>query len=149
MKAGYRELGRFGVLVHPDGEIVNGEWDALFLQMQEHLPVLRTMIVWSEGRLNATQRTAIAALYKEHVFRIVAFTDSAQTRGAMTALEWLGIPVAVLAKSEFASALVKLGLTTDELSHLRSAIRQMEHGLTWRVSAVRQKVTKPSKVNLG
>lgn len=149
MQAGYRELGRFGVLVHPEGEIVNGEWDALFLQMQGHPPVLRTMIVWSDGRLTATQRTAIAALYKEHVFRIVAFTDSAQTRGAMKALEWLGIPVEVLAKSELSSGLVKLGLTPEELSHLRTVIRQMEHGLTWRASAVRQKTAKSSKVNLG
>ena len=126
----------------------NGTWEELLLKFETDFPASRILIIWGDGTLTPRQRTSVQALHKKSAMKIVAFTDSARTRGAMKALEWFGIPVEVFSTLQLSSGLETLGSTREQILNVRMAIRELERGLNWRDSSVRHAAIKPPESNV-
>jgi len=128
-RAGYRAIGRFGVLVHPEGEMNNGDWDEIMRLTKAHLPNLQMLIVWADGTLTPMQRSSVLQQQLEGAFQVLTFTDSAPTRGVMKVLQWFGLNAQVLPKHQVVIGLEKAGLSPEESRNIRVAIRELEREL--------------------
>jgi hypothetical protein len=125
-RAGYRAVGRFGVMVHPEGEMLNRDWEDMVVQIRAHFGTLRMMVIWADGSLTPRQRSSIRTLREEWPVDSVMFTDSAITRGVVRVLQWFGAPVRVFPKTQLLDGLQTIGATADETRIVLSAIHQLE-----------------------
>src|ERR1700755_888781 len=99
-EADYRDLGRFGVMVHTSsGAMTSEDFEYLRDAVMEHGPRLRFLVVWADGTLTPTQRQERQKLQVTLGYTSLLFTESAVTRGVAKVLQWFGVKIRAEAKS--------------------------------------------------
>jgi hypothetical protein len=126
-EADYRDLGRFGVLVHVVAEAMTSEdWPRIRDSIVEHGSRLRYLIVWADGSLTPTQRQESQQIQAAQGYLTLIFTESAISRGVGKVLEWFGVKLRMESKAKLGPVLEELGATRDEIDSVRQTIHDLE-----------------------
>lgn len=132
-RAAFQGVGRFGLLVHPGGEMLRPDWKEIVHRLNEHLPILRILVLWGDGTLTQRQRAYVESIQVSGDVSTIVFTDSTVTRGLMKLRQWFGSRVEVFSKSDFDAGLEAFYVQRDEGSNIRKTIREMERMIDWSV----------------
>jgi hypothetical protein len=143
--AAFQGIGRFGLLVHPGGEMPASDWREILQRLNVHLPILRVLVLWGDGSLTPGQRAYIETVQAATGLSTAVFTDSTVTRGLMKLKRWFGSRVEVFSKSQFEAGLLAFGVSRKDVTNLRRTIREMERMIDWSTnSSGRLPLKKPT-----
>jgi hypothetical protein len=87
------------------------------------------LVVGEGNKLTSTQRSDVEQLLKRTHGRNAVVSNSPVTRGVMTALAWLGLPVKAFAPTDLDGALAFLDVSSEHRLEARATLERLQRTL--------------------
>ena len=120
----FRRVGRVIVGFHDTFAPTDDEWSAWVEACRGVMSDGGVGVVQSLGGApSATQRAALGEAFGKGRFKTAVLTQSALSRGVVTAISWLGVPVRAYAFGEMHRVQEYLLLSADEVNEVSDILR--------------------------
>jgi hypothetical protein len=121
--------GRVAVAFHDEHSPTDAEWDAWValcrLLKSQHQAEAACLIRTLGGAPNVRQRADLGKALGGSAVRAAVLTSSAITRGVVTAIAWLGVPVRAFRPDAWDEIRDYLKLSRDECGDVQAALLRM------------------------
>jgi hypothetical protein len=119
--------GRTYLLAHGKDDPAPDEWAEFVADLGGCLGEVDGLLVFTAGAsINANQRGQVVDLFRRGKLRGAVLTDSVVVRGAVTAIQWFGVPIAAFKPSAPADALAFLAVAAPARADVLATLERVK-----------------------